>query len=78
MRYVCRFMQELFDVGAGSDGRRYLRRVDTESVPPDLGSVAHEERFEPGVMHICPQGSTHSIRNTGKDDLILLTVVVKR
>ena len=37
-----------------------------------------EEILEPGVMHICPQGSTHSIKNTGDDDLVLLTIVVKR
>ena len=37
-----------------------------------------EEALEPGVMHICPQGSTHSIRNTGDEDLVLLTIVVKR
>lgn len=37
-----------------------------------------EEGLEPGVMHICPQGSAHSIKNTGKDDLVLSTVVVKR
>lgn len=37
-----------------------------------------EEALEPGVMHICPQGSTHSIRNTGDEDLVILTIVVKR
>lgn len=37
-----------------------------------------EEELLPGVMHICPQGSTHSIRNTGKEDLVLLSIVVKR
>lgn len=37
-----------------------------------------EEELKPGVMHICPQGSAHSIENTGEDDLVLLTIVVKR
>ena len=37
-----------------------------------------EEALAPGVMHICPQGSTHSIANTGDDDLVMLTIVVKR
>lgn len=37
-----------------------------------------KERLGPGVMHICPQGSSHSIANTGEDDLVLLTIVVKR
>lgn len=37
-----------------------------------------EEELEPGVMHICPQGSMHAIRNTGDEDLVMLTIVVKR
>ena len=37
-----------------------------------------EEELKPGVMHICPKGSEHSIINTGKEDLVMLTVVVVR
>lgn len=37
-----------------------------------------EEELKPGVMHICKQGSQHSIVNTGEGDLIMLTIVVKR
>ena len=37
-----------------------------------------EEELKAGVMHICPQGHKHSIRNTGNDDLVMLTIVVKR
>ena len=37
-----------------------------------------KEELKPGVMHICPKGSEHSITNTGEEDLILLTVVVKK
>ena len=37
-----------------------------------------EETLEPGVMHICPQESEHSIVNTGKEDLVMLTIVVKK
>ena len=37
-----------------------------------------EEELKPGVMHICPKGSEHSIINTGKEDLVMLTVVVAR
>ena len=36
-----------------------------------------EEELKPGVMHMCPKGSEHSIINTGEDDLVMLTVVVK-
>ncbi len=37
-----------------------------------------EERLEPGTLHICRQGSSHSIRNTGLEDLVMLTVVTER
>ena len=37
-----------------------------------------EEELKPGVMHICPKGSEHSIVNTGEEDLVLLTIVVKK
>ena len=36
-----------------------------------------EEELRPGIMHICPKGSAHSIINTGENDLVMLTVVVK-
>ena len=37
-----------------------------------------EEVLKPGVMHICPKGSEHSIVNTGAEDLVMLTIVVKK
>ena len=37
-----------------------------------------EEPLAPGVMHICPRGSAHSIRNDFDEDLVLLTVVAAR
>lgn len=37
-----------------------------------------EESLMPGVMHICPKGSEHSIINTGEEDLVMLTIVVKK
>lgn len=37
-----------------------------------------EEILSVGTCHICKKGSTHSIINTGNDDLVLLTVVVER
>lgn len=33
------------------------------------------EVLRTGVCHYCPKGSTHSIRNTGDEDLVLFTVV---
>ena len=37
-----------------------------------------EEELKPGVMHICPKGSEHSIVNTGNEDLVMLTIVVAK
>ena len=37
-----------------------------------------EDELKPGVMHICPRGSEHSIVNTGEDDLVMLTIVVAK
>lgn len=37
-----------------------------------------EELLSAGVCHICKKGSSHSITNTGTEDLVLLTVVVER
>ena len=37
-----------------------------------------EEELRPGIMHICPKGSVHSIVNTGEEDLVMLTIVVKK
>ena len=37
-----------------------------------------EEPLKPGVMHICPKGSSHSIINDGEEDMVFLTIVVAR
>ncbi|WP_195267684.1 cupin domain-containing protein [Eubacterium sp. 1001713B170207_170306_E7] len=34
-----------------------------------------EEVLEPGCCQYCPKGSSHSIINTGNEDLVLFTVV---
>lgn len=36
-----------------------------------------EETLKPGVCHVCPKGSTHSIINTGDEDLVFFTVILK-
>ncbi|MBQ2485790.1 MAG: cupin domain-containing protein [Candidatus Methanomethylophilus sp.] len=36
-----------------------------------------EEPLFPGVCHICPKGSSHTIVNDGDSDLVLFTVVNK-
>lgn len=36
------------------------------------------EHLSSGVCHYCPKGSSHSIRNTGDEDLVLFTVVPKQ
>ena len=36
-----------------------------------------EELLYAGTCHICKKGSIHSIINTGKEDLVLLTIVAE-
>lgn len=38
-------------------------------------SGTETEALSSGVCHYCPKGSSHSIRNTGTEELVLLTVV---
>lgn len=33
-----------------------------------------KEELHPGVCHYCPKGHSHSIVNTGEEDLVLFTV----
>ncbi len=35
----------------------------------------NEEHLVPGICHICPCGSEHSIINTGGEDLVMITFV---
>lgn len=37
-----------------------------------------EEELYAGVLHLCPKGSSHTIINTGSDDLVMLTLVAAR
>ncbi len=36
-----------------------------------------EEELTEGICHYCPKKTSHSIVNTGSDDLVLLTIVVE-
>lgn len=38
-------------------------------------SDGREEKLSAGVCHYCPDGHKHSIVNTGKENLVLYTVV---
>ncbi len=37
-----------------------------------------EELLKPGICHICPKGSSHSIKNICNEDLVALTIVIER
>ncbi len=34
-----------------------------------------KEDLKPGVCHVCPKGSSHTIINTGDGDLVFFTIV---
>lgn len=65
---------------AGASIGTHLHRTSSEINYVLSGSgeaVCDDEReaLSPGVCHYCPKGASHSIRNTGTDELALLTVV---
>ena len=35
------------------------------------------EKLVPGVVHYCPRGGSHEVRNTGNTDLVVFAVVPK-
>ena len=37
-----------------------------------------EERLSPGDCHHCPEGGTHTLINSGSDDLVFYAVVAKQ
>lgn len=66
----------------GSIGRhRHETSDDINYVLSGTGKAicdGEEEILSAGCCHICKKGSEHSICNTGKEDLCLLTVVAER
>ena len=56
---------------SSGDDLNYILSGEGKAICDDV-----EEELKPGVMHICPKGSEHTIINTGKEDLVMLTVVV--
>lgn len=66
----------------GSIGlHRHKTSDDMNYVISGTGSAICDEKEEllvAGSCHICKKGSEHSIKNTGNEDLVLLTVVVER
>lgn len=60
-------------VQSGGDDLNYIISGEGKAICDGM-----EEELKPGVMHICPKGSEHTIINTGKEDLVMLTVVVAR
>ena len=63
-----------------SDDINYIlleEKIPIETIIKVTG-LSKEEILSSGVCHICKKGSEHSIINTGKEDLILLTIVVEQ
>ena len=81
MKYDVTIGKELFSVYP--EIRLGLLRFHADEKAPDerfwdYMNDGVEEDLRPGVMHICPKGSEHSIVNTGEEDLVMLTIVVKK
>ena len=57
------------------DDMNYILAGTGEAICNGTEEKLKEEELKPGVMHICPKNSQHSIINTGSDDLVMLTIV---
>ena len=53
-----------------NDDINYIIEGEGEAICDDV-----KETLKPGVVHICPKNSSHSIINTGEKDLIFFTIV---
>ena len=65
--------------GGSIGNHRHDGGMDMNYVLSGEGMASCDGRYEilrPGCMHVCPKGSEHSIKNTGRDDLVLLTITV--
>lgn len=67
--------------GGSIGAHEHPTSVDINYVISGTGTATCDravEELHPGACHICPQGSSHTIVNTGDDDLVLLAVVSER
>ncbi|MBQ3379691.1 MAG: cupin domain-containing protein [Clostridia bacterium] len=70
-------------IPAGSSIGQHLQKTgdDINYVISGTGTAICDgvsEKLKAGVCHICPEGSVHSIINTGDRDLVLFSVVAHR
>ena len=68
-------------VGASIGTHRHETSDDISFVISGNGKAicdGEEEELTEGVCHICRKGSSHSIINTGNEELVLLTVVSEK
>ena len=47
--------------------------ISGEATVNDNGT---EVVLNPGDMHLCPSGSSHSVKNNGKEDLIMIALIL--
>lgn len=75
---TCKIMTSRLPAGASIG--MYLHKTSSEInyVLSGQGMAVcdgEEEPLKKGACHYCPKGSSHSIRNTGAEELVLFTVV---
>lgn len=75
---VGRFSESRLTPGSSIGEHEQLTGADINFVVSGHGHAicdGSREEPTPGICHVCPQGSSHSIFNDGQEDLMLWTVV---
>lgn len=73
-----RFIITRIPVGASIGMHEQISGNDINYVISGIGKAicdGKEEELKTGVCHVCPKGHTHSVVNTGSEDLVIFTVV---
>ncbi len=76
-----KIIRSVLPKGASIGAHQHLTNSEVDYVLSGMGTAVcdgEEEVLAAGCCHYCPKGSTHSIQNTGDEDMVLFTVVSER
>ena len=75
-----KIMQIIYPVGCSIGYHQHKDNCEIMYVISGEGEARTEsgtEKLVPGVVHYCPRGGFHEVRNTGNTDLVVFAVVPK-
>ena len=74
-------ISSIIPVGSSIGLHKHETSDDINYIISGIGEAICDGKIEylkEGTCHICKKGSEHSITNVGKDDLVMITVIVER